>query len=130
MTRINLVDPSSLHYKHLVGEYKEITRVFGVARKNQRDILGGRKKLPQEYTLGTGHVLFFADKLKFIVDRYEALTQEMIARGYKPNPIARNELLDGIDSKLFKDYVPTAEAIAINVQRIKDRMKSINSKEM
>lgn len=107
---------------HLKGEYKEITRVFGLARKSQRDILGGRKVLPKEYTLGTGHVLFFCSKLKFIADRYEALTNEMIRRGYNPNPIPREELLQGIDSKLIKDYIPTAEAIKVNRQRIQERM--------
>ena len=122
MTRINVVEPSELHYKHLVAEYKEITRVFGLARKNQRDILGLRKKLPVEYTLGTGHVLFFMDKLKFIADRYECLTKEMLRRGYKPNPIHREDLLAGIDLKLIKGYIPTAEAIKINRQRIQDRL--------
>lgn len=122
MTRINVVEPSELHYKHLVAEYKEITRVFGLARKNQRDILGLRKKLPAEYTLGIGHVLFFMNKLKFIADRYESLTKEMLRRGYKPNPIPRENLLAGIDLKLIKDYITTAEAIKINRQRIQDRL--------
>lgn len=122
MTRINLIKPSELHYKHLVAETREITRIFGLARKNQRDILGGRKVLPKEYTLGTGHCLFFCSKLKFIADRYEALTSEMIRRGYKPNPIPREDLLADIDSKLIKDYIPTPEAININRQRILERM--------
>lgn len=122
ITRINLVEPSELHFKHLVAEAREITRVFGLARKNQRDILGCRKKLPSEYTLGTGHVAFFMDKLKFIADRYEALTSEMLRRGYKPNPIPREELLAGIDNKLVKDYIPAQEAIKINKQRIQERL--------
>lgn len=122
MTRINVIPVEELHHMHLKGEYKEITRIFGLARRNQRDILGGRKKLPIEYTLGTGHCAFFYNKLKFIADRYEALTSEMLRRGYKPNPIPREELLAGIDNKLVKDYIPTQEAIKINKQRIRDRM--------
>lgn len=122
ITRINVVEPSELCRQHLVAEAREITRVFGLARKNQRDILGGRKKIPSEYTLGTGHVTHFMDKLKFIADRYEVLINEMIRRGYKPNPIPREELLAGIDSKLIKDYIPTQEAIKINKQRIQERL--------
>ena len=35
MTRINVVDPSELHNKHLMGELHEITRVYGLVRKAQ-----------------------------------------------------------------------------------------------
>lgn len=119
---------------HLQGELKEITRVFGLARKAQFDIIKGKRKLPQEYTMGTGHVLFFYNKLKFIADRYESLVFEMQGsfgsyephsqrRGYKPNPISRKDLLDKIDTRLYNDYVPTQEAIAINRERINLRLK-------
>lgn len=123
MTRINVIPPEELTRMHLQGELKEITRVFGLARKAQFDIIKGKRKLPSEYTLGTGHVLFFYNKLKFIADRYESLVAEMQRRGYKPNPIPRNELLDKIDPRLHNDYVPTQEAIAINLERINLRLK-------
>lgn len=71
MTRINLVDPSELSTKHLVAEYREIVRVFDLARKSQYEM--HKKKQPSAYTLGTGHVLFFYDKLKFISERYDSL---------------------------------------------------------
>lgn len=35
MTRINLIPPSELHYKHLVAEYRELPRVFGLVRRAQ-----------------------------------------------------------------------------------------------
>ena len=44
-------------------------------------------------------------------------------RGYKPNPISRKDLLDKIDTRLYNDYVPTQEAIAINRERINLRLK-------
>lgn len=72
---------------------------------------------------GTGYVLFFYDKLKFIADRYESLVAEMQRRCYKPNPIHRKELLDKIDHKLHNDYIPTAEAVRINRERIQLRLK-------
>ena len=134
MTRVNVTHVEELHHMHLKGEYKEITRVFGLARKAQFDVIKGKRKLPSEYTLGTGHVLFFYDKLKIIADRYEALVREMQGsfgsnephsqrRGYKPNPIPREELLAGISPKLYNGYVPTQEAIKINLERINERLK-------
>lgn len=122
MTRINVVPVEELHRLHLIAEAKEITRVFGLARKAQFDVIKGKRNIPKEYTLGTGHVLFFYPRLKFIADRYESLVAEMQRRGYKPNPIPRDELLKGIDNRLYNDYAPTQQAIEINKQRINDRL--------
>lgn len=128
MTRINVVPVEELIRLHLQGEMKEITRVFGLARKAQFDIIKGKRKLPLEYTLGTGHVLFFYNKLKFIADRYEALVAEMQRRGFKPNPISRKELLDKIDVSLHNDYVPTQEALAINRDRLRTRSEAFQER--
>ena len=130
MTRVNLVPPEELERKFLIAEYKEITRIFGYARKAQFDIIKGKRKLPQEYTLGAGHCEHFYDKLGFVSKRYESLVQEMLKRGYKPNPIPTEELLKGIDSRLHNGYIPTAEALEINRKRIQERLQgSLNSKE-
>ena len=123
MTRINVLCPSELNNKMLVAEAHEITRVFGLARKAQFDIMQGKRNVPLEYKLGENHVLFFYNKLKFIADRYESLVAEMQHRGYKPNPISRKDLLDKIDTRLYNDYIPTQEAIAINRERINLRLK-------
>jgi len=123
MTRINVVPVEELHYSHLVAEYRELPRVFTLARNAQRDILGGRKKLPTEWTLGKGHVTFYFDKLKYCSDRYEQLTKEMQNRNYNPKPIATESLLEGIDIKLIKDYIPTKEALEENRKRISLRLK-------
>lgn len=122
MTRVNVIPVEELHSKHLVAEYKEITRVFGLARKAQFDIIRAKRKLPSEYTLGTGHVQFFYDKLRFVAERYALLTQEMLRRNYKPNAISNEDLLAGISLKLYNNYIPTKEAIAINRKRITERM--------
>lgn len=122
MTRINLVKPEELTRLHLQAELKEITRVFGLSRKAQFDVIKGKRKLPTEYTLGTGHVLFFYNKLKFISDRYQSLVVEMQNRGYKPNQISTEDLMQGIDNRLYLDYTPTQAAIEINKQRISDRL--------
>jgi len=120
MTRINLVHPSELCNKHLVAEKHEITRIPTLARRCQWEL--HKKKIPSEYTLGTGHCLFFYDKLKFIADRYESLCDEMRVRGYNVTQISRNDLLSGIDGSLHFDYKPTENAINVNRQRIFERM--------
>jgi deoxyribonuclease (pyrimidine dimer) len=120
VTRINLVDPSTLHQKHLIAEYREIVRVFALARKSQDEM--HKKKQPSEYTLGTGHVLFFYDKLKFISDRYDSLCNEMLNRGYTCNRISKEQLHEGINKNMFWDYKPTEKAVMINQQRITERL--------
>lgn len=122
MTRVNLLPPEELHRLHLQGEYKEITRIFGLARKSQFAYLRGKYPVPSEYTLGTGHMKFFVPRLKYITDRYFALANELVRRGYKPNVIPQEELMQGIDSRLYQDYTPTEAAILINKQRIIERM--------
>mgnify|MGYP000980287491 CR=1 FL=1 len=120
MTRINLIPPEELHYKHLVAEYREITRVPTLARRAQREM--HKKSIPPSYTMGVGHVLHFYNKLGFIADRYESLCDEMRRRGYVCNQIPRSELLKDIDSRLVRAYNPTPEAVELNRQRIAERM--------
>ena len=125
MTRINLVEPSELHYKHLIAEIHEITRVFGLVRKAQErginrynlDKLG----IPSKYTMGTGHVKFFYNKLNFIKARYQSLCHDALRRGYKINPLDMNSLSDGLRPEWFGDYHPDNEAVSINKARILER---------
>ena len=63
MTRINLVHPSELHRKHLVAEFRELPRVFSLARKAQYDM--HKRSQPNEYTLGKGHVIFWYTRLQY-----------------------------------------------------------------
>lgn len=75
MTRINVVPVESLHYKHLCAEYRELPRIFALAHKASLSSRPWTNKQPSSYTLGTGHVLFFYDKLQFLADRHKQLTQ-------------------------------------------------------
>lgn len=127
MTRINVVPVEELTRQHLQGEYKEITRVFTLARNaSKRGInkynFEAKMKAPKEYTLGTGHVKFFMDKLGYILNRYQQLTAEMIRRGYSPNPVPSGELVKGLDKFWLKSYNPTPEALEINRKRIQERL--------
>jgi len=120
MTRINLVDPSELHTKHLVAEYREIVRVFSLVRKCQNEI--HKVTIPDHYKLGTNHVKFFYDKLAFVSDRYDSLCEEMTTRNFSFSRISKDDLLKGIDKHLIRAYTPTVDALKINRERIADRM--------
>jgi deoxyribonuclease (pyrimidine dimer) len=122
MTRINVVPVTELSRQHLIAEYREIVRVFALARKSQYEM--HKKKQPPKYTLGTGHVLFFFDKLNFISRRYDDLCNEMINRGYQCNRISQKDLHSGIESFMFHDYIPSEEALLVNRERIKERLDS------
>jgi len=119
MTRINLVHPSELHRKHLVAEFRELPRVFSLARKAQYDM--HKRSQPNEYTLGKGHVIFWYTRLQYLSDRYDQLCLEMQTRGYTCNRVPKQELEQGIDRSMFFGYNPTEKALAENRQRIKDR---------
>lgn len=127
MTRINVIEPSELTNKHLMGELHEITRVYGLVRKAQDRKINkynfkDKIKQPSAYTMGTGHVYFFYDKLRFITERYYALNQEAVKRNFKVNPIDKQQLVSDIQQWWFGDYQPTQDAVEINRNRIKERL--------
>lgn len=123
MTRVNLVEPSTLSTPHLTAEYREIPRIVNFVRKSleKKNIFAILSEVPDYYCLGTGHVKFFTDKLGFIKKRHDLLKLEGSRRGYKYNSITID--LQGIPEKLCKDYEPTQEEILININRIKERTK-------
>lgn len=128
MTRINVIEPSELTNKHLMGELHEITRVYGLVRKAQDRKINkynfkDRIKQPSAYTMGTGHVYFMYDKLGFITNRYYALNAEAKNRGFNVNPIDKEQLMSGIQTWWFGDYKPTQDAVEINRKRINERLR-------
>lgn len=119
MTRINVVPPAELSRQHLVAEYRELPRVFGLARNAAA--AGRNPDAPARYTLGAGHVLFFYTRLGWLVDRQKSLIAEMIRRGYHPTHTDTTDLLDGIPQAWVGQWAPTDDAMAINRARIAER---------
>lgn len=124
MTRINIVPVESLCRQHLIAEYRELPRVFALAHKASQSPKPWTDKQPASYTLGTGHVLFFYDKLGYLAKRHQQLVLEMGLRGYWANfsEDLREVWQDRIPLAYWRDYTPTEEAIAINTARIVERM--------
>lgn len=119
MTRINCVPVEELSRQHLVAEYRELPRVFALAKKaSERNGFNQ----PAEYTLGTGHVTFFYTRLGYLTRRHAQLVTEMLRRGYKPT--FTGSLKDAhpdIPDAFWNDWEPTHEALAINRERILQR---------
>jgi deoxyribonuclease (pyrimidine dimer) len=125
MTRINVVPPAELTTKHLVAEYREITRLPNNLRKSlTRKTPFSMTEIPLSYTLGTGHVKFFYDKMLFLERRFEALVAEMLKRGYNP-AYTDSSIFIPEDRRFYNDYTPTIEALIINRDRIKNRLQNV-----
>jgi len=119
MTRINCVPVQELSGPHLVAEYRELPRVFALARKAA---LRGNFSQPEAYTLGKGHLLFFYTRLGYLAKRHRALIEEMKRRGYMPafTGVRREDFPD-VPDVFWNDWDPTAEALHLNRARIKER---------
>lgn len=119
MTRINCVPVQELSGPHLVAEYRELPRVFALAKKAA---LRGSFVQPGTYTLGKGHLLFFYTRLGYLARRHVDLIDEMKRRGYNPtfSGVRRGDFADIPDS-YWGDWQPTAEALRLNRARIKER---------
>jgi deoxyribonuclease (pyrimidine dimer) len=125
MTRINLIHVQDLADQHLFAEWREIKMIpaaltRSLKTKSQAEVL---KSIPAKYTLNTGHVLFFYDKMDFLHNRYVALTEELKQRDYnisEHDPIAI--FIDSVPGEFVNDWTPDKEAIAINVERVVQRL--------
>lgn len=123
MTRINCVPPEELSRAHLVAEYRELPRVFGMVRamiaRGIAEPAGAR--IPPSYRLGAGHMTFFCDKLGYLARRQAALIAEMRRRGYRPAFDDPGSLLAGIPETWLGEWEPDAEALRLNRARIAER---------
>ncbi|MGV3653671.1 MAG: pyrimidine dimer DNA glycosylase/endonuclease V [Noviherbaspirillum sp.] len=121
MTRINCVPVQELSGPHLVAEYRELPRVFALARKAS---MRGTFVQPAAYTLGKGHLLFFYTRLGYLAKRHAALIREMQRRGYRPSfqGVERHHFPE-IPDAYWDDWDPPEEAVHLNRQRIAERSK-------
>jgi deoxyribonuclease (pyrimidine dimer) len=121
MTRINVIDPKYLTDQHLMAEYRELPMVMSSLRRSLASKTG-LKKIPEQYTLNTGHVSFFYPRGKFLKKRYEAIVQELRARGYELDPTRKADFSVFTDNNLYGDWEPDHQALTTNVARVKERI--------
>ena len=118
MTRINVgIPPKELSTKHLIAEHREIKRIPNVIAKGKYKMEG----IPVVFTLGTGHVKFFYNKLLYLKNRYEEIYQECLARNF--NVTYYGNCWDNVPPELMNDYKPTKNDIKLIKQRILEKTK-------
>ena len=120
MTRINLVDPATLHSKHLLAEYRELPRIFNLVQLAHVNHGGLPRNRPTEYTLGTGHVVFFYDKLEWLDERFDKLVRECIKRGFKIQHFRTPKIC--VPQAYWNYWHPRPQDIALSKQRIAEKM--------
>lgn len=124
MTRINVgIPPKELSGRHLIAEHREIKRIPNLVKKKYKEKIEKYQSvffedLPKQFTLGKGHVIFFYNKLAYIITRYRELYQECINRGYKVQNY--ESAFEGIPLDFFGGFQPTLEDIELIKQRMKE----------
>lgn len=116
MTRINCgIPPAELHDKHLLAEHREIVRIPNTIKSGKAKV----EDLPETFRLGTGHVKFFYNKLKYLHCRYCDIYLECINRGFNVQDFSKS--FDELPVHLYNNYRPTEYDRKIVRQRIKER---------
>lgn len=121
MTRINCVPVTELCNKHLFAEWRELPRIQSYLNKSlKKDIMKTLLcEVPPRYTLGSGHVKFFYNKLYWILNRYDELTSELLQRGYNIEP---RQLEINAPLQFWNNWKPTGQDMKTNRERIKERL--------
>lgn len=123
MTRINVgIDPKTLSGKMLIAEHREIKRIPNAIKSGRFSLLNQ----PNTFTLGTGHVKFFYDKIGYLKKRYISIYNECLCRNYKVTNFIKS--FENIDTKYMNDYIPTNDDIKLIKDRILERLTKINKK--
>ena len=73
-----------------------------------------------KYTLNKGHGKCLYDKFGFVEKRFKQILIEMQTRGFDTNYSQLD--LSAIPEQFFGEYMPTEEAIELNVERILQRI--------
>ena len=118
MTRINLINPGLLTDQHLLAEHREIKRIPN-SIKNWRFNLNW---MPENYTLGKGHVKFFYNKILFLKERYDLLYKECLNRWF--NIENYSDSFNNINSDFMHSFKPDANNIKENIERIKEKIET------
>lgn len=122
MTRINTIPPQELSTKHLVAEYRELPRILRLAyNAEQKGYTPETYGIPEEFTLGKGHMKFFSNKLIWITRRFDLLVKEMQKRGHKTSFTSLEGLPAPSNSDWYHDWTPTEESKILIRKRIKER---------
>ena len=117
MTRISVgVRAIELCDAHLIKERIELLRIPNAIKSGKAVV----KDIPKSFTLGTGHVKFFYDKLGYLRERYDELTRECIERDFNITDFS-DSFLD-LPSNLCNNYQERDIDRKIVVERVNERL--------
>jgi len=127
MTRINCVPVETLTNKHLMAEYKEITRPFNkvldrIEKYGIENALAG-VVIADNYILGKGHESFFFNKLKWLFHRHNSVFDECVKRGFDVDQekfckISGSFVRRLWETKYWNQWQPTPEDMYVNMARL------------
>lgn len=120
MTRINLIDPEHLTDQHLIAEYRELPRIFALALKHNNS----GKPMPKvsNYRMGSGHVIFFYDKILFLIDRQQKIINELLNRNFSIMHTEVDAPINDLSDKYLNNWSPSTHEISISKQRLKEKL--------
>jgi len=125
MTRINsAINVRRLTDEHLLAEHREIKRLPYCLGKAIAS--GSVKRIPEKFTLGRGHVLFFLDKMLFVENRYRQLYQECNRRNFNVGLYIENFF--PLPRAFRCDYTPTGEERQLLIERIRESIMQSKKK--
>ncbi|MGY4884095.1 MAG: pyrimidine dimer DNA glycosylase/endonuclease V [Nanobdellota archaeon] len=116
MVRINIINPKFLADQHLIAEYDETLMLLGYVKRYPKLEL---EKIPKNYKLGKGHILFFKNKLKYLKKRFEIIKKEMKKREFSTN---MDIDLSKFDKKLINDWEPKSSDKEIIKKRLIEKI--------
>lgn len=123
MTRINLIHTRAMTTPHLLAEYRELPRVFGLIDKwiERGCPLDG---IPLNYTMGKGHVKFFYRRATFLAMRFDLIVEELGKRGIRPQYTTQWHRVKAIEGRgqIQNLWAPTHGDIFISQARITERL--------
>lgn len=126
MTRINAnLSVKLLSDEHLLAEHREIKRIPDSLKKAIKS--GSINKIPNTFRLGTGHVLFFINKLQFVYNRYIDIHNECLLRGFAVEDYSSN-FISINDNLYWNDWKSSLEANLAIKERIIERVNNSTKK--
>ena len=122
MTRINVLPVEELTDQHLMAEYREIFMIGSALQKSLSSPNWDKNRIPKELTLGTGHVMFFYDKGKYLFKRYDKIREELKKRNFNLDK-HRHFKTYQFPVEYFNDWEPSDRDYSILRERIEERIK-------
>ena len=117
MARVNIgISPKYLSDQHLIAESVEITMITGGLRKNGYKI---KSPIPEKFGLGTGHINFFKNKIKYLNVRLKEVNNELDRRDIRNST---KIILEEFPSDLVNEWKPTKESSKILRERVSERL--------